>query len=51
MNMTANSAAIAPENNRPVLRFFGKSCACLGLLAAVSITVLIVAWAAMYLMN
>jgi len=51
MNAMANPNAAVPHSQRPVIRFFGKTCACAGLLAAVSIAVLMVAWGAMYLMN
>ena len=51
MSMTASHPAAPPHIEHPLLKFFGKTCACAGLAAAILIPALMLAWAAMYVLN
>ena len=49
---TSNNASVdSSDDGSPTLRFFGKTCARVGIVVAALIGVMILVWAAMYFMG
>ena len=48
---TSNASVDSSDDGSPTLRFFGKTCACVGIAVAALIGVMILVWATMYFMG